>query len=124
MPVRATPDRLVQVLDNLLANALDAAPRGSRVTLRAEPAELRGWVELHVLDEGPGLSEQERVLAFHRFWRGRGARPAEDGLGGSGLGLPIAWRLVVADGGTVELRPRADRGIDAVVRLAAGSEQS
>lgn len=104
----------------MLANALDAAPPGSRVTLRAVPAAAPGWVELHVLDEGPGLNAEERARAFDRFWRGRGASPADDRLGGSGLGLSIARQLVVADGGAIELRPRAGRGIDAVVRLAAG----
>ena len=116
VPVRATPDRLVQVVDNLLTNALDAAPPGTRVTLRTQPAEHR-WVELHVVDEGPGLSDEERARAFDRFWRGRAARSAADGLGGSGLGLSIVRRLVAADGGEVELRPGAQGGTDAVVRL-------
>jgi len=91
-PVRATPYRLVQVLDNLLANALDAAPPGSRVVMRADPTRAAGWVELHVLDQGPGLSEEDRARAFDRFWRGRGAGPAPNGLGGSGPGLSIVRR--------------------------------
>jgi signal transduction histidine kinase len=117
--VRATPDRLVQVLDNLLANAFDAAPPGTRVEMRTQPAAADGWVELHVLDEGPGLRDEERRRAFDRFWRGGGKRPAGQGLGGSGLGLSIVRRLVVADGGEVELSPRPGGGTDAVVRLLA-----
>jgi signal transduction histidine kinase len=119
-PVRATPDRLVQVLDNLVANALDAAPPGTRVVLKAAPAPAPGWVELHVLDHGPGLSEDDQSRAFDRFWRGRGAQPNGNCLGGSGLGLSIARRLVVADGGEIELAVRPEGGTDAVVRLAAG----
>jgi len=118
-PVRATPDRLVQVLDNLLANAFDAAPPGSRVEMRTQPAASGGWVEVHVLDDGPGLSDEERRRAFDRFWRGGDSRPAGQGLGGSGLGLSIVRRLVVADGGEVELSPRPGGGTDAVVRLVA-----
>ena len=81
----------MQVLDNLLANALDAAPPGTRVVMRADAVRAGGWVELHVLDQGPGLSEEDRVRAFDRFWRGRPPGLARNG--GSGLGLSIvpAW---------------------------------
>jgi signal transduction histidine kinase len=118
-PVRATPDRLVQVLDNLIANALDASPPGAAITLRAESGQVPGWVELHVLDQGAGLTGEERARAFDRFWRGRGAAPPENRLGGSGLGLSIVRQLVIADGGDVDLIPRPDGGTDAVVRLGA-----
>lgn len=101
--------RLEQVLDNLLANALEVAPRGS--TVRVEVARTPDWVEVHVIDQGPGLTPEERKRAFDRFWRGRGAEA------GSGLGLAIAKRLVVGDGGEIELRAARGSGIDAVVRL-------
>jgi signal transduction histidine kinase len=107
----ASRDRAVQVLDNFLANALDAAPAGSTVTLAASPAD--GMVELHVVDEGAGLSDEERGRAFDRFWRGGAA--AGD-LGGSGLGLSIAAKLANADGATVELRPATPTGVDATAR--------
>ena len=110
--VRSSRERLDQVLDNLISNALAASPPGSGVTVSAEPAG--DWVELHVIDEGPGLSAEDRHRAFDRFWRGAGGS-------GSGLGLAIVKRLVVADGGEVELRPSAAGGIDAVVRLKAAS---
>lgn len=118
-PVRATPDRLVQVIDNLLANALDAAPPSSLVELTAQCSATPGWVELHVLDRGPGLSDEARSRAFDRFWRDRSASRNGAGLGGSGLGLSIVRRLVAADGGDVELAARPGGGTDAIVRLAA-----
>lgn len=98
----ATPDRLEQVLDNLLANALDVAPGGSVVEI--------AWTgtELGVLDRGPGMTDDELHHAFDRFWRAGAG-------GGSGLGLAIARRLVEADGGSIELRRRAGGGIDAVI---------
>jgi len=108
--VRAGSERLVQVLDNLLANALDAAPHGSAVAVSLRPAH--GRVELRVRDEGPGLSADERARAFDRFWRAR------KGGGGSGLGLAIVRRLVEADGGEVELAAApGGGGLDAIVRL-------
>jgi len=61
--VRASEGRVVQVLDNLLANALDAAPLGSAIMVTAAGGEL------HVVDEGAGLGADQRVRAFDRFWR-------------------------------------------------------
>jgi len=108
--VRAGSERLVQVLDNLLANALDATPHGSAVAVSVRPGH--GRVELRVRDEGPGLSADERARAFDRFWRAR------KGGGGSGLGLAIVRRLVEADGGEVELAEApGGGGLDAIVRL-------
>jgi signal transduction histidine kinase len=108
---RATPDRLAQVVDNLLANAIEASPDGAAVTLQATTGP--AGPELHVADRGPGLSDEERERAFHRFWSHRSAGR----LGGSGLGLAIVRKLVEADGGTVELRARPGGGLDAVVAL-------
>ena len=109
LPVRAAPGRLAQVLDNLLANALEASPDGGTVKLSARADS--PWVELHLSDEGPGLSPEQRQRAFDRFWR------AGSGAGGSGIGLAIVRRLVTADQGEVELREAAGGGVDAVVRL-------
>jgi signal transduction histidine kinase len=105
---RAAAGRVEQVLDNLLANALEVSPRGS--SIRVTTSRRNGWAELHVVDEGPGLAEEERSRAFDRFWRA--------GTGeGSGLGLAIARRLVAVDEGEVELLPAHTGGVDAVVRL-------
>jgi signal transduction histidine kinase len=109
LAVRAAPRRLAQVLDNLLANALEASPGGATVTLSA--AVSPPWVELHLRDQGPGLTAEQRNRAFDRFWR------AGSGEGGSGLGLAIVKRLVAADEGEVELREARGGGVDAVVRL-------
>ena len=110
--VRMSQERLDQVLDNLISNALTVSPAGSSVKVSATH---RGdWVELHVVDEGAGMSAADRRRAFDRFWRGI------DGSG-SGLGLAIVKRLVIADGGEVELLPATGGGIDAVVRLRSAS---
>ncbi len=106
----ADRSRVVQVLDNLLANALDVSPPRSTVTLRA--VAHHAAVELHVIDEGPGLSEEERDRAFDRFWRSGTSRGR---FGGSGIGLAIVRRLVETDGGTVALREAEGGGLDAVV---------
>jgi signal transduction histidine kinase len=104
--VRSTADRLGQMIDNLVANALAVS---DTVVVSASSEE--GWVELHVVDDGPGLTAEERERAFDRFWRGRTAGP------GSGLGLAIVRRLARVDGGDAELRAAPGGGIDATVRL-------
>ena len=113
LTVRSLPGRLTQVLDNLVSNALEVSPPGATITIagRTDGAS----VELHVIDEGPGLTAEQRERAFDRFWR------AGSGAGGSGLGLAIVRRLVAADDGEVELREAPGGGIDAVVRLRTSS---
>jgi signal transduction histidine kinase len=108
--VRVGPQRLTQVLDNLVSNALDHAPAGSAVTVSTLVAG--PWVELRVRDEGPGMTDEERARAFDRFWRAPRSRH-----GGSGLGLAIVKKLVEVDGGEVALTPAPDGGTEAVVRL-------
>jgi signal transduction histidine kinase len=103
---RTTADRLGQMVDNLVANALAVS-----YTVSVTTSSDDGWVEVHVVDDGPGLSADERERAFDRFWRGRSPGP------GSGLGLAIVRRLARADGGDAELREAPGGGIDAVVRL-------
>ena len=104
--VRSSPDRLGQILDNLIANAVAVSDAVDVSVMRED-----GWVELHVVDHGPGLTEEERKRAFDRFWRGQGRSP------GSGLGLAIVRRLTDADGGEAELLLAPGGGLDAVVRL-------
>ena len=111
----ATPERVRQVLDNLLANALEAAPPGTDVRLAADAEN--GHVVLHVIDDGPGLPAEERERAFDRFWRSHPAR--QGSLGGHGLGLPIVRKLVGADRGSVVLAESDSGGIDAQVRYRA-----
>ena len=108
-PARAAPQRVAQILDNFLANALDAAPQGSTVTLLARQAP--DTVELVVRDEGPGLTAQQRERAFDRFWR---AGPGGDG---SGIGLAVVRKLALADHAAVALEEAPGGGIDAVLRL-------
>jgi len=104
------PGHLEQILDNLLANALEATPPGRGVrlaVLRVGPD-----LEVHVTDEGPGMGEEERRHAFDRFWRGSASRPGA----GSGLGLAIVRQLARASAAEVELRAAPGGGVDAVVR--------
>lgn len=108
MSVLAVAGAVEQIIDNLVDNALEVSPCGGQLMLTIEAGHED--VVLHVIDDGPGLTQAERAAAFDRFWRGADAAP-----GGSGLGLAIVRQLVTAGGGTVELRQASTGGIDAAV---------
>ncbi|HBU02534.1 MAG TPA: two-component sensor histidine kinase [Acidimicrobiaceae bacterium] len=116
LKARCSADMLSQVLDNLIANALEVSPEGSTLKLHAttEDSPSGSVVALHVVDEGPGLSEEQRERAFDRFWRATNERGE---LGGTGLGLAIVQKLVESEGGRAELRSAPGGGLDAVVLL-------
>ncbi len=111
----AVPGSLEQILDNLLANAFEAAPSGTTVQLLV--CRVGESIEIHVVDHGPGMSATERARASQRFWRSERAAP-----GGSGLGLAIVEQLARASGGTVGLGESEGGGLDAVVRLRAAKK--
>lgn len=117
-PVRAPHGALEQILDNLLSNALDASPAGTAVAVRIIDAAPR--IELHVIDQGPGMPPEAREHAFERFWRAPGATGK-----GYGLGLAIVDQLARSCGGEARLAPGPGGvGLDAIVRLTSGSATS
>lgn len=99
----ADPDRLAQVLSNLLDNAM----RHGRGTVTVAVELRRREVQIEVSDEGPGIAPEHRAAVFTRFWQARGR-------GGNGLGLYVVRGLVVAHGGRVEV---VDRPGGATFRL-------
>lgn len=107
--VAVVPGAPEQMLDNLLDNALKVSPEGSKIVVSGVAHD--DTVEIHVTDEGPGMSAEERVHAFDRFWRG------DTSEGGTGLGLAIVRELAQASGGEVVLDERPTGGLDAVIRL-------
>ncbi len=109
--VEMVDGHLEQILDNLIDNAIEATAPGRAVTLAVRPRP--GGPEVHVVDEGGGLTPDEMRRAFDRFWQGR-----HDHGAGSGLGLPIAAQLARANGATIHLAPAPGGGVDAVVCLA------
>ncbi|HZT66919.1 MAG TPA: HAMP domain-containing sensor histidine kinase [Acidimicrobiales bacterium] len=115
---RADPDRLAQVVANLVENAYKFASHRMAVTARS-----RGdWVVVAVEDDGPGVTAEDLPRLFDRLYQS-GRSPARQG--GSGLGLTIVKELVAAMGGDVAVEsPTSDgRGTRIVVRLpAAGSD--
>jgi len=98
--VRADPDRIAQVLRNLLVNSLRHTAAGGSVSVRARLSEAE--VEVTVVDTGEGIAEEDLRHVFDRFWKSDTSRARDDRWGnGSGLGLSIAKSLVEAHGGRI-----------------------
>jgi signal transduction histidine kinase len=108
LTVWADPDKLRQVLTNLVGNALKFTPAGGRITLGA--AAESGGVRMSVADTGPGIAPADQARIFQRFEQVRGARDEIKGMKGTGLGLAIARGLVAAHGGRMDLKSELGRG--------------
>ncbi len=118
--VRVDPDRMAQVLGNLLDNALRHTPAGGRVTLSCRRRE--AWVEYTVADTGEGVAAEHLPHLFDRFYRADTARDRH--RGGSGIGLSIAKALVAAHGGTISATSDGPgQGATFTVRLPANLDQ-
>ena len=96
LPVRADPDRITQVLTNIIGNALTATPAEGTVTIEARAAGQRA--EVSVTDTGAGLAAGDLERVFERFYRAPG-QPRRSS--GSGIGLTIARNIARAHGGDV-----------------------
>jgi two-component system OmpR family sensor kinase/two-component system sensor histidine kinase BaeS len=104
--INLDPDRLLQVLGNLLSNALRHAPSGSAIELSAATDETA--VVLSVRDSGPGIDPADLPHLFDRFYRADKSRQRE--TGGSGLGLAIAKAIVELHGGRIWAEAAAGQG--------------
>jgi two-component system OmpR family sensor kinase len=113
------PAALRRAVDNLIANAVAAAPPGGQVTLTAHPEGAA--VLVVVADDGPGFPPAFLPVAFGRF-----TRPEEDrrhAAGGAGLGLAIVAEIVHAHGGTVVAANRSPTGAEVTLRLPAHHDE-
>lgn len=107
------PERILQVLTNLLANAVRHSPAGGQVTVRASPVPDGFRVE--VSDEGTGVPPDDIGRIFDRFYRVDAARGS--GAGGAGLGLAIARSIVELHGGSIWAAPQSPPGCRIVFEL-------
>ena len=114
LPVRRLdPDRLNQILYNLITNAIRYTTPGTAILLKTEPAGDR--VRLIIADEGPGIAPEDMPHVFEQFYRGDKSRNRASG--GSGIGLSLAKSFVEAQGGTITARNRNQGGAEFVVVL-------
>ncbi len=101
--VRADQQRVLQVLSNLLGNAIKFTPEGGRIRVAVEPQG--EWAQFSIEDSGPGISPRELPHVFDRYWQGRGLSRH-----GAGLGLYIAKGIVDAHGGRIWVESELGKG--------------
>jgi signal transduction histidine kinase len=108
--VMGDPRRIMQVMTNLLANAINYTPRGGIITLvtATRQTEEGDWVTLAVLDTGRGISTAELPNLFRRFFRGEASRQSQ--APGTGLGLAICKELVEKMEGRITVESQLGRG--------------
>ena len=104
--VHADVDRVSQVIDNILDNAIRYSHAESEISITIENSD--SWVVCAISDKGVGISSDHLPFIFERFYR---ADPARDrGTGGSGLGLAIARSLINAQGGEIWAKSQEGQG--------------
>ncbi|HAO22636.1 MAG TPA: sensor histidine kinase [Desulfobacteraceae bacterium] len=96
---------LQQVLGNLLGNAIKFSPSGSRISINIEPDG--NQLIFTVSDDGPGIPEEEQAFIFNKYYRAKGVRDHQDGMG---LGLSITKHIVEAHGGTIWVKSDEGKG--------------
>ncbi len=109
--------RVLQILINLIGNAIAYSPEGSEVTIKAETLAEEGLACITVRDEGPGVGEDQAPHIFNKF-----ERLGRDNDGGSGLGLYISRRLAEAMDGVLDIANPGEQG--ATFRLRLPADQS
>jgi signal transduction histidine kinase/DNA-binding response OmpR family regulator/HAMP domain-containing protein len=110
----ADPNRVRQIVANLLTNAHLYTPEGGRIELNVEPD--RAWVQIVVRDSGVGMTSEQSERVFERFYRVRGGPQSTPG---TGLGLSIVKSLVDLHGGQIEVDSEPGQGTTFRVRLPA-----
>jgi signal transduction histidine kinase len=113
--VKLDPERMDQVFNNLVANALRYTPQGGRIVLSAAAAG--GKMQFQVQDSGSGIRPEDLPRVFDRFYRGDPARPQN---GESGLGLAIAKSIVEAHGGSIQVESPPGQGAVFTITLPLG----
>ncbi|NCA72467.1 MAG: HAMP domain-containing protein [Sphingobacteriia bacterium] len=113
-PLRGDPDRLSQLVHNLLLNSLSYTDRGGGLTIGIEPAA-GGHYLIRFADTAPGVPSAALPRLFDRLYRVEGSRSRH--TGGAGLGLAIARNVVQAHGGTIEARAAAAGGVEIRILL-------
>ncbi|MDD5730453.1 MAG: ATP-binding protein [Candidatus Omnitrophica bacterium] len=102
------PNRIIQVLNNLIGNAIKFTPENGSITIRAQAGEKKDTVEVSIQDTGIGIDKQNLEKIFDKFYQ-IGERTSSD-IGGTGIGLSIAKEIIELHGGKIWVASAKDQG--------------
>ncbi|WP_313428350.1 cell wall metabolism sensor histidine kinase WalK [Siminovitchia terrae] len=119
MFIKIDEDKLTQVIDNIISNALKYSPEGGQVTFRLKV--LDDQIQISISDQGLGIPKENLEKVFERFYRVDKARTRR--LGGTGLGLAIAKEMIGAHGGDIWARSVEGKGTTIIFTLPYDPEQ-
>lgn len=119
--VYGDPDRLKQVLVNLLGNAIQYTPSGGEVNLSLSKSD--NQAKLTITDTGPGISAEDLPHVFERFYRGEKSRTRSPDGKGFGLGLSIAYWIIQNHEGRIEVNSREGRGTTFCIWLPIAKDE-
>ncbi|MDI6763094.1 MAG: GAF domain-containing protein [Thermodesulfobacteriota bacterium] len=111
-PVLGNPSELREVLTNMVFNAVDAMPKGGKITLSTQPHS-EGWVEMRIADTGIGMSEEVKKRIFDPFFTTKGVTS-------SGLGMSVSYGIIKRHGGEILVESEPGKGTVFVLHLPMG----
>jgi two-component system sensor histidine kinase VicK len=117
--VEIDTDKITQVLDNIISNALKYSPEGGKVTFAID--KLSSDIQIRIKDEGVGIPKESVNKIFDRFYRVDKARTRK--LGGTGLGLAIAKEMILAHGGDIWAQSVEGQGTTVFFTIPYNPEQ-
>jgi signal transduction histidine kinase/ActR/RegA family two-component response regulator len=110
--IMGNPSELREVLTNIIFNAVDAMPKGGKVTIVTQP-QAEDWVEVRIADSGIGMTEEVRKRVFDPFFTTKGVT-------NSGLGLSVSYGIVKRHGGEILIESEPGRGTTFILHLPTG----
>jgi len=122
-PAWVDRQRMMQVMNNLISNAIRYTPEGGQITVSTDRLEQNGrrWARATVIDTGMGIPEDELPYIFDRFFRGE--KPRSMQISGTGLGLAIVQEIVQLHGGRVMVESEVNEGSTFAVLVPAAARR-
>ncbi len=117
--INGDSEHLQQVFINIMKNAVKFSAAGSRIRVSAEPDDDPTKIKFSVSDQGPGIPEEEQSFIFNKYYRAKGVRDHQDGVG---LGLNISKNIIESHGGTIRVISKVGQGSTFIFTLPVSTD--
>ena len=113
--IMGNPSEVREVLTNIIFNAVDAMPKGGKLTIATQP-QAEGWVEVRIADTGIGMTEEVKNRVFDPFFTTKGVT-------NSGLGMSVSYGIIKRHGGEILIESEPQKGATFIIHLPTGYEE-